>query len=589
MQTIPIAKNNTSRSAALHILFSKHDKTVTNALSSTDLASLYIDMTMTRSSTTGGKTKPPTQQDINAIMRFIDSDGSDALDRGEFLEWLESGMTKTTSDLKKFASQGSTQSLLVDFLQGVIAHAHAWIGSFETIFKNGEDGLTDAKLWSKLKKGMNNASMFTQQGAGSGGSGGSGGNGGSGNSGGSGQPPPLKSILLMSPTAGSSESLGLIRRQETLDFLVHMALHSSYRPHTVTQQQKQIYRFLLSTVEAGIQETKSSVKTVISNPLVILACSAMFSTYDTSGDDVLDGAELRRMLVSVCENQNGGAPGRGETEELMQLLDTSGDGMISRDEFITAVLNIMSEGGGESSTVKLATKLELGVVNLARQLERRRTMLHRLHKKYSYNNQLNRDGLSRLLRHCQRKQKIEQSEGSGSNDNQTFAKVTDAAVDSLMNCYQVATSKTGGGGEGGDGEYEFVMSSAGFSGPILLSSCMHPAQIQEQRIQSRAMSVVLDMYELMNAEVGRMVQDADMKRDRKRNAVRVPKGTATAGGATAGGAGVSSSGTGANIVEENSDTSSDDDEEGGGGGGRYDDGGGGGGGGSSNSKVDFGW
>ena len=175
MQTIPIAKNNTSRSAALHILFSKHDKTVTNALSSTDLASLYIDMTMTRSSTTGGKTKPPTQQDINAIMRFIDSDGSDALDRGEFLEWLESGMTKTTSDLKKFASQGSTQSLLVDFLQGVIAHAQAWIGSFETIFKNDEDGLTDAKLWSKLKKGMNNASMFTLQGEGSGSSGGSGG------------------------------------------------------------------------------------------------------------------------------------------------------------------------------------------------------------------------------------------------------------------------------------------------------------------------------------------------------------------------------------------------------------------------------
>ena len=571
MQTIPIAKNNTSRSAALHILFSKHDKTVTNALSSTDLASLYIDMTMTRSSTTGGKTKPPTQQDINAIMRFIDSDGSDALDRGEFLEWLESGMTKTTSDLKKFASQGSTQSLLVDFLQGVIAHAQAWIGSFETIFKNGEDGLTDAKLWSKLKKGMNNASMFTLQGEGSGSSGGSGGSGGSG------RPPPLKSILLMSPTAGSSESLGLIRRQETLDFLVHMALHSSYRPHTVTQQQKQIYRFLLSTVEAGIQDTKSSVKTVISNPLVILACSAMFSTYDTSGDDVLDGAELRRMLVSVCENQNGGAPGRGETEELMQLLDTSGDGMISRDEFITAVLNIMSGGEGESSTVKLATKLELGVVNLARQLERRRTMLHRLHKKYSYNSQLNRDGLSRLLRHCQRKQKIEQSEGSGSNDNQTFAKVTDAAVDSLMNCYQVATSKTGGGGgEGGDGEYEFVMSSAGFSGPILLSSCMHPAQIQEQRIQSRAMSVVLDMYELMNAEVGRMVQDADVKRARKRNAVRAPKGAAGAGGATAG----------ANIEEENSDTSSDDD--GGGGGGRYDDGGGGGGGGS-NGKVDFGW
>ena len=90
-------------------------------------------------------------------------------------------------------------------------------------------------------------------------------------------------------------------------------------------------------------------------------------------------------------------------------------------------------------TTPLAAKLEIGVVGLARQLERRRTMLHRLHKKYAYNQLMNRDGLSRLLRHCQRKQKIEQQEKSSSVDR-NFGKVTDVAVDSVLNCYKAASN-----------------------------------------------------------------------------------------------------------------------------------------------------
>ena len=85
---------------------------------------------------------------------------------------------------------------------------------------------------------------------------------------------------------------------------------------------------------------------------------------------------------------------------------------------------------------------------------------------------------------------------------------------------------------------------------------MHPAQIKEQRLQHRDMSIVLDMYELMNAEVGRMVIEGDAKRTKKRNAVRTQ-----------------------NKKEKNqnlhSDTSSEEDDD-------EDDRGGGGG-------VDFGW
>jgi len=50
----------------------------------------------------------------------------------------------------------------------------------------------------------------------------------------------------------------------------------------------------------------------------------------------LTGAELRRMLVSVCEGPNG-PPGREETQDLLKLLDVDGDGMCSREEFINAV------------------------------------------------------------------------------------------------------------------------------------------------------------------------------------------------------------------------------------------------------------
>jgi len=51
---------------------------------------------------------------------------------------------------------------------------------------------------------------------------------------------------------------------------------------------------------------------------------------------ILTGAELRRMLVSVCEGPNG-PPGREETQDLLKLLDVDGDGMCSREEFINAV------------------------------------------------------------------------------------------------------------------------------------------------------------------------------------------------------------------------------------------------------------
>ena len=62
---------------------------------------------------------------------------------------------------------------------------------------------------------------------------------------------------------------------------------------------------------------------------------------------------------------------------------------------------------------------------------------------------------------------------------------------------------------------EFTLAPTTFSGPILLSSCMHPAQINKQRLLSKNMNLVIDMYELINSEVGRMAIEGNIKREKK--------------------------------------------------------------------------
>ena len=65
--SIPLQTGHPIQAAALHALFAKHDRKARNQLTATDLATLYIDMTMSN-----GK-KGITQKDINAVMEFIDN------------------------------------------------------------------------------------------------------------------------------------------------------------------------------------------------------------------------------------------------------------------------------------------------------------------------------------------------------------------------------------------------------------------------------------------------------------------------------------------------------------------------------------
>ena len=515
---IPVARGHTAQQCALHQLFSKHDRRRRNAIESSDLASMLIDCCMTEASLKSRRQAAPSQRDINRIMRFIDSDGSQALDRGEFLEWIESGMGKPSESLDKFGAQGRTETLLVEFLRGVITQTQAWAGALNEIFAR-EDALAPDELWALLeRRGRSKANSFSKGGGRRGPT-----------------PPLLEAMVATSAADGEREGMevaGKIQRQHVVDFMVHMSLHSNYRPHAVSRLQRDVYRMLVSAVEASLLKTKSQMGNVADSPLVVLACSAMFSTYDESGDDVLDEPELRRLLSTVCADQSTGAPpSRGDIANLMRALDVDGDGMLSRDEFVQAVLRMVSNSsGGDNNNNNasaepppaLAVPLEIAVVGLARQLERRRTTLHRLHKRYSVKGSnppvVDPDGISRLLRHCQRKQRVER-QGNPTASDGPLVKVTESAVAAVVAAVGNALASAGAAVQR-DADGGILVPGPVFSGPLLMTSCMHPRQLQAQRLESRQMGLVLDMYGMINDEVGRMVQEGEERRAQRRDGKR---------------------------------------------------------------------
>ena len=101
---IPITRGNSVQQCALHILFSKHDRRKANTLDATDLASMLVYCSGAAQLSKSGNGRSPDSSDVQRIMRFIDEDGSGSIDRGEFLEWIESGIEKPAAALEKFAA-----------------------------------------------------------------------------------------------------------------------------------------------------------------------------------------------------------------------------------------------------------------------------------------------------------------------------------------------------------------------------------------------------------------------------------------------------------------------------------------------------
>ena len=430
--------------------------------------------------------KAPGADDVKRIMRFIDEDGSGSLDRGEFLEWIESGMNKPAASLEKFAAQGKTEALLVDFLKGIIAYVRLWIASFEEVFASADGAAwSKYKIWGMMESCDANNSLFSS----------------------SSSPVDLLCEALL--VTEDYKKRGLIHRDHALDFLVHVSLHGAYRKETVTRMQRRCYKMLLAIIDANVRSARSQARNVVGNPLIVLAASAMFSTYDSSGDDVLDSAELRRLLTSVCTDEyTGELPSRQSTQEMMNVFDADGDGMLSREEFIQVALQLVNtdrSARNNDPPPALAVPLEIAVVKLAQQLQTRRNMLHRLHKKYAKEVSANGiegllgwDGLSRLLRHCQRKQR-------DSTSGKPF-KVTNSAVNAVMQCIEKAAAASGAALPKSAKTNGVLLSAIVFSGPLLLASCSHPAQLQQQQKASREVGMALNMYTLVNNEVGRLLK-----------------------------------------------------------------------------------
>ena len=508
---IPVERGHTAAQCALHVLFSRHDKKNANMLVATDLASMQLEVASAAKPNKRGRGDGPDSSDIKRIMRFIDEDGSGSLDRGEFLEWIESGMDKPATALDKFAAQGKTEALLVRFLQGVVAYVRIWIASFEEIFASA-----DGKAWPKYKFWGMMESCEAAAGSFS-------------NSSVSSSASAVELLCDALCATGEHKKRGLVHRDNVLDFIVHVSLHGAYRKDTITQLQRRCYKMLLSLVNANMRSAKSQARNVVSNPLVVLAASAMFSTYDSSGDDVLDNAELRRLLTSVCvDSYTGEPPTRESTQELMNVLDVDGDGMLSREEFIQVVLQLVNTDPRVRKSEPppaLAVPLEIAVVNLAQQLQGRRRMLHRLYKKYAYETAadgteglLGWDGMSRLLRHCQRKQR------NNSNSSGKPIKVTNSAVNAVMQCIAKAAAASGATLPRSAEKDSVLLPSAAFSGPLLLASCSHPAQLQKQQQASREAGMALNMYSLVNDEVGRMSKEGSKKKRRNRGRSRSDSG-----------------------------------------------------------------
>ena len=494
--SLPVERGHTPAQCALHVLFSKHDRRKANTLEAADLASMQLFVAV--------QGKAPTSSDVKRIMRFIDEDGSGSLDRGEFLEWIESGMEKPASSLDKFAAQGKTEALLVNFLRGIITYVNVWTASFEKVFASADGGAwSKYKLWGMMESCESNTSSFSSDTC------------------------PIELLCDALLVTSDYKKRGLIHRDHALDFLVHVSLHGAYRKETVTRMQRRCYKMLLAIVEANVRSSRAQAKSVVSNPLIVLAASAMFSTYDSSGDDVLDSAELRRLLTSVCTDEyTGQAPSRESTQDIMAVFDVDGDGMLSREEFIQVVLQFVNTDQNSRDAdppPALAVPLEIAVVKLAQQLQTRRKMLHRLHKKYAKDSSANGtesllgwDGMSRLLRHCQRKQR-------DSTSGKPY-RVTNSAVNAVMECIEKAAAASGAVLPKSATNNGVLLNASAFSSPILLASCSHPAQLQQQQSASREAGLALNMYSLVNNEVGRMLKQGSKKKRRKRGRSRSSSG-----------------------------------------------------------------
>ena len=365
-----VRRGNTVQEMALHVFFGKHDRRNRNALNSDDLCSMMVDALMTANGVNPGSksSSMPGQQDVSEMLSLIDTDGNAQLDRGEFMEWIKDGSTKSDATLQKYAARSRAHGTLVTFMKAV----NIQISAYETGFFSlcSDEMVLVKSLHEKLCHAGGSMSNIKLA--------------------------DLKSIML----AKSKSPDFSIHRQDVIDFIVHCQLRSYYQ-NNLTSPQRVCSRQLIIALEHGIQHAKKVYETTNDHAAYVLALSAMFGGFDPDGDGVLDEKDMRKLLVELGGDPRASTSIRAEIEELISDMDTNGDGLFDENEFVQFMLGMFLDGNADLPGIKgaLFDKVSRG----AQAIDEQRNALSKLFDSHcSKQRLLGGSGMLKILLKCRK-------------------------------------------------------------------------------------------------------------------------------------------------------------------------------------------
>jgi mlo protein len=99
-------------------VFQRFDSDGDQRINAPELKELWGKLAKEYSADKANKTKigEPTREEANFILKALDDDKTGFIEKGEFVEWISSGMTMTEAERKAYSESGSLQKKLGDLL-----------------------------------------------------------------------------------------------------------------------------------------------------------------------------------------------------------------------------------------------------------------------------------------------------------------------------------------------------------------------------------------------------------------------------------------------------------------------------------------
>ncbi len=314
---------------ALHTIFTKYDHSRRGFLDIRGLSSMLIETMWDSTQVPGslGAQELPSQEDIEGMMRFLDSDGNMMLERQEFVVWICGGLRKSEESLAKFARKGNVQTLLVKFLQAIRVQRDLYLTAFSSVF--GEDSVIEVNsFWDMLEQARTgtNFAQFDST-----------------------KLPPLGKILHTKSTGNNLT----VPRQAMIDFMVH----GYVAKRSMHQVQKTLHARIGSIMNDKVLATKASLTYATGNPFLVLATAVVFHSQDVNGDNVVDAKEFRRLLIGPELGDESGSKKKkkkkkkkgklklnpAEIQRTYDAIDSNNDGLIDKEEFLSFAVPVLSK------------------------------------------------------------------------------------------------------------------------------------------------------------------------------------------------------------------------------------------------------